>query len=146
LSEPTDSAGGAGAAAPVGSDVWINTQQDPELAIRPPASTPHPLDDVALLDAAAARSRIQRFSDAGPDLDRLFGEPAEPRRPAARAGNALPLSGSALGPTDSDEPLITRPSPPRSPLAVRRSTPEVPRLRAEPPRLAALDLESEPPP
>ncbi len=134
LSEPADSAGGAAAA--IGSDVWINAQQDPELAIRPPASTPHPLDDLALLDAAAARPRGQRFSDAGPDLDRVFGEPAEPPRPARRA----------LGPTDSNEPLITRPSPPRPPLAVRRSTPEVPRLRAEPSRLAALDLESEPPP
>lgn len=147
LSEPADLAGGSAAA--VGSDVWINSQQDPDLAIRPPASTPHPLDDLALLDAAAARPRGQRFSDAGPDLDRVFGEPVEPRRPArssARSASALPLSGSALGPTDSNEPLITRPSPPRPPLAVRRSTPEVPRLRAEPSRLAALDLESEPPP
>jgi uncharacterized RDD family membrane protein YckC len=36
-------------------------------------------------------------------------------------------------------PLITRPSPPRMPLAVRRSTPDVPRLRAEQ-RTPMLDL------
>src|SRR5205085_654055 len=56
------------------------------------------------------------------------------------------LRGIGAPGLDNDEPLITRPSPPRPPLAVRRSTPEVPRLRAEPSRLAALDLESEPPP
>ena len=31
---------------------------------------------------------------------------------------------------DDDTPLITRPSPPRPPLSVRRATPEVPRLRS----------------
>ena len=40
----------------------------------------------------------------------------------------LPLFGTA--PHD-DAPLITRPSPPRQPLSVRRATPEVPRLRTE---------------
>jgi uncharacterized RDD family membrane protein YckC len=39
-----------------------------------------------------------------------------------------------------DVPLITRPSPPRQPLAVRRATPEVPRMRAEAPRANSLDL------
>jgi uncharacterized RDD family membrane protein YckC len=34
--------------------------------------------------------------------------------------------------TPDDEPLITKPSPPRQPLAVRRATPDVSRLRAEP--------------
>jgi uncharacterized RDD family membrane protein YckC len=42
-----------------------------------------------------------------------------------------------------DTPLITKASPPRSPLAVRRATPEVPRLRAEP-RAQAFDLGFEP--
>jgi uncharacterized RDD family membrane protein YckC len=120
LSEPI-------AAAAAGADIWINTS-DPELRMRPPASTPHPLEDFAMLDAAVARPRAARFSDAGPDLDRVFGEP-EP----------LPFG-------DGDAPLISKPSPPRAPLAVRRSTPEVPRLRVEAPRLASLDLESEPPP
>lgn len=54
----------------------------------------------------------------------------------------LPLFGP---PIPDDEPLITKVSPPRPPLAVRRATPEVPRLRAEP-RLHSLDLafEAEP--
>jgi uncharacterized RDD family membrane protein YckC len=50
----------------------------------------------------------------------------------------LPLFGSDLQP--DDEPLIKHVSAPRTPLAVRRSTPEVPRLRAEPPRPQSLDL------
>jgi uncharacterized RDD family membrane protein YckC len=42
-----------------------------------------------------------------------------------------PTPRSALSLFDT-EPLITKPSPPRPPLAVRRSTPEVPRLRSQP--------------
>src|SRR5204862_18104 len=42
-----------------------------------------------------------------------------------------------------DEPLITRVSPPRPPLAVRRATPEVPRVRVEP-RTESFDLVFEP--
>ena len=42
-------------------------------------------------------------------------------------------------PIPDDEPLITKVSPPRTPLAVRRATPEVPRLRAEA-RAHSLDL------
>ena len=45
-------------------------------------------------------------------------------RPVRRATPALPFT------PDDDTPLITRPSPPRAPLAVRRSTPETARLRA----------------
>ena len=54
----------------------------------------------------------------------------------------LPLFGP---PIPDDEPMITKVSPPRTPLAVRRATPEVPRLRAEA-RLHSLDLafEAEP--
>jgi uncharacterized RDD family membrane protein YckC len=44
-------------------------------------------------------------------------------------------------PIPDDEPLITRASPPRPPLAVRRATPEVPRLRPDPqPRTPTFDL------
>jgi uncharacterized RDD family membrane protein YckC len=59
----------------------------------------------------------------------------------SNAGPGEPLPALPLftrGP--EDEPLITRPSPPRAPLAVRRSTPDVPRMRATPPRTATLDL------
>ena len=47
-------------------------------------------------------------------------------RAARRPTPALPL----FAPPDDDTPLITKPSPPRAPLAVRRSTPEAARLRA----------------
>jgi uncharacterized RDD family membrane protein YckC len=51
----------------------------------------------------------------------------------------LPLFGS---PEISGEmlPGLPRATPPRPPLAVRRATPEVPRLRVEPPRTPLLDL------
>jgi uncharacterized RDD family membrane protein YckC len=39
-----------------------------------------------------------------------------------------------------DEPLIKHPSAPRAPLAVRRSTPDVPRVRADQPRVSSLDF------
>ncbi len=57
---------------------------------------------------------------------------------------ALPLF---VSPLDDDTPLITTPSPPRPPLAVRRSTPDSVRLRAaSTPRTptAALPLEAPP--
>jgi uncharacterized RDD family membrane protein YckC len=56
---------------------------------------------------------------------------------AAGAASDLPLFVSELV---DDRPLITKPSPPRAPLAVRRATPEVPRLRAERSRAPLLDL------
>jgi uncharacterized RDD family membrane protein YckC len=40
--------------------------------------------------------------------------------------SALPLF---VSPLDDDTPLITKPSPPRAPLAVRRSTPDLARIR-----------------
>jgi uncharacterized RDD family membrane protein YckC len=43
-------------------------------------------------------------------------------------------------PMADDAPLIVKASPPRTPLAVRRATPEVPRLRTDQPRTPALDL------
>ncbi len=41
---------------------------------------------------------------------------------------------------DDDAPLITKASPPRTPLAVRRATPEVPRLKMGTARAPVLDL------
>src|SRR5262245_5410121 len=88
--------------------------------------------EFSLSEAAADPPDLVIRSNAGP------GEPMPP----------LPLF--ARGP--DDEPLITRPSPPRAPLAVRRSTPDVPRMRTTPPRTATLDLDlggddaSQPPP
>jgi uncharacterized RDD family membrane protein YckC len=51
---------------------------------------------------------------------------------------ALPLFARGI---DNETPLITRPSPPRTPLSVRRSTPDVTRLRTTPQPAATLDLD-----
>ena len=88
------------------------------------------LDDLVLIDAAAA-PRLTDASDraAVAAADRLAPQPVTPAIPNDREDDRadLPLF------TD-DVPLITRASPPRPPLAVRRATPEVPRLRTEAPR------------
>src|SRR4051812_17256035 len=76
--------------------------------------------------------------DDGPLLDDL----ALGSKPSARqATPELPLFGDAAV---DDQPLITKPSPPRPPLAVRRATPEIPRLKPEPrPAMPMLDLGAE---
>lgn len=70
---------------------------------------------------------------------------AERRRDEEQAGSGpteLPLFGDWL---DEDRPLISRPSPPRPPLAVRRATPEAPRVRSNQPRMPTLNLDLDPP-
>jgi len=78
---------------------------------------------------------IRSASDADertPIDDLTLSEPAGP------SSVALPLFGD---PIEDDIPLITRVSPPRPPLAVRRSTPELPRFKSEPTRAPMLDLD-----
>jgi uncharacterized RDD family membrane protein YckC len=130
---------------------------EPDLAIRRDTETTNPIDDLSLIDAASDRSagRTSTVTAADDDayLNRVFGAPeGEPQRhavaPMSLAAVAelprpspredLPLFGP---PIPDDEAMITKASPPRSPLAVRRATPEVPRLRAELPlRSASFDL------
>jgi len=83
----------------------------PDLTIRRDAAQPDEPRDLAL-DPSMWRSSV--------------GSMALDPRPARRPSTALPL----FAPPDDDTPLITKPSPPRAPLAVRRSTPEAARLRA----------------
>ena len=130
---------------------------EPDFAIRRETETMNPMEDLSLIDAATEwqgrKPLLDPMSDIGADLDRVFGEPdrrparpavapmslaavSERPRPAPRA--ELPLFGP---PIPDDEPLITRASPPRPPLAVRRATPDVPRLRTEQPlRTPTFDL------
>ncbi len=82
----------------------------PELPLRGVSPTPNPLEDFAIETA--------------------------PERPAPPTGE-LPLFGPPI--PDDDRPLITKPSPPRAPLSVRRATPELPRVRNEA-RVQTLDL------
>jgi uncharacterized RDD family membrane protein YckC len=109
----------------------------PDIAIRHDTRI-NPLDDLSLIDDAAAPPPDMPMSDVAVDLDRVFGAPdaADVRR-AAAPRRELPLFGP---PIPDGEALITKASPPRSPLSVRRATPEVPRLRAEQPRMQSLDL------
>ncbi len=117
---------------------------DPDFAIRRETETVNPLDDLPLIDAASVWTADRAMIHVEADLDRVFGaeEPAPQRAAVAPMSLAavaelprglpreeLPLFGP---PIPDDEPLITKASPPRPPLAVRRATPEMPRLRSEP--------------
>jgi uncharacterized RDD family membrane protein YckC len=87
----------------------------PDLAIRPAGrDLDGPLEDLELSEPTrnSPVAELQTFS----------------RSPAVIAPSELPLFDAAA---HDDTPLITRVSPPRHPLAVRRATPEVPRLRSE---------------
>lgn len=90
---------------------------EPELSLRD-ETVLGDVDDLALIDAASATARS---GGAAPAVVLASPEPV----PGGSAVADLPLF------TD-DVPLITKASPPRPPLAVRRATPEVPRLRSEP--------------
>ena len=103
-----------------GYDFSLVPAPDPELEIRSGAPAPAVLDDLALIDGAQ-----------GTDTSSPAPTPMLTR---------LPLFGGA---SDEDLPLITKVSPPRPPLAVRRATPDLPRPRPEASRPTMLDL-SEP--
>jgi uncharacterized RDD family membrane protein YckC len=109
----------------------------PDLSLRTDPSPLDPLGDLSLVDAAMAGTSAPRLSDAGRDFERAVSTaPIAARTPGRRA--ELPLFGL---PITDDEPLITRASPPRQPLAVRRGAPEPPKARMEqPPRVTTLDL------
>ncbi len=103
---------------------------DPDLPIRTEASRVELPADLSLV---ADRALLNEKALAG-SLPRQAG-PASASGPATLGD--LPLFGSRIA---DDEPLITKPSPPRPPLAVRRATAEVPRLRADQPRMQLFDL------
>lgn len=88
-----------------------------DLAIRGD-DEPHNLDDFALVDAATAPRT------GGGAAAAVLTAPRPIVRPMP---SDMPLF--APGP-DDDTPLITKASPPRAPLSVRKSTPEVARLRS----------------
>jgi uncharacterized RDD family membrane protein YckC len=120
-----------------GYDFSLTSPADtPELSIRRDTS-PTPLEDLSLLDAGLA-SNDAPADLVLPDLDGAAATP--PSRRSGRESSTpgeLPLFSGP--PRTDDEPLITKPSPPRAPLAVRRATPEIQRIR-EVPRSPSLDL------
>jgi uncharacterized RDD family membrane protein YckC len=107
-----------------------------DLSIKPVDERPD-LDDFALVDAGVAPRMA--VSTAGPASPSAVMEPRAAARPTPLV--SMPLFAPGI---DDDTPLITRPSPPRAPLQVRRSTPDLARLRAATstpaPKLASLDL------
>ena len=97
-----------------------------------------PLKDLSFLDEAMASESVHFSGHVKSDArGRLEGE-----RPLAPPSEDLPLFGAALS---DDVPLITRPSAPRPPLAVRRATPDAPRSRSVSARADTLDLDLESP-
>jgi uncharacterized RDD family membrane protein YckC len=117
-----------------------------DLPLRSQPPVVNPLDDLSLVDAAMVRPPSMHLADDGPDLDRLFGAPEASPASSLPAGRRveLPLFGP---PIPDDEPLITRASPPRQPLAVRRATPDAPKTRVgQALRAPTLDLAGEPDP
>ncbi len=97
-------------------------------------TTPSPVVELPLRTEQAERqaSDLGFIPDREPGRGTTIEEPVE-----------LPLFG---GPILDDEPLIKTAPPPRPPLAVRRATPEIPRLRSPEPRLQSLDLDDPLPP
>lgn len=139
----------------------------PDLPMRQDAALNEDLDDFALIDAATAPRSAAVSSTFASDLGRVMGASRAPAigRPQSSlpvlsvvSGSKVPAAAAAApvenvetesdlllfgDPFDDDLPLITKPSPPRPPLSVRRATPDVPRLRTSSPaapRSASLDL------
>jgi uncharacterized RDD family membrane protein YckC len=98
----------------------------PELPMRDARQEVRPLEDFGFLDTMSERSSLTA-TDGAAALDTAV--ELAPAPVPSQATGELPLFGP---PIPDDEPLITRPSAPRAPLAVRRATPEVPRLRSSP--------------
>ena len=87
----------------------------PELSLRDGSNRDdHAAEDLEFIDAAAPGARMAALPE-GTSVDNPT--PSE-----------LPLFGE---PVFDDEPLITKASPPRQPLSVRRATPEAPRLPSQ---------------
>jgi uncharacterized RDD family membrane protein YckC len=118
-----------------------------ELPLRSPSVQLDTLDDYTLIDGGRATT-AGPLSAFGSEADSHAGRADSPRRFRSAALSQLadpelPLFDEADEAID-DTPLITKASPPRAPLAVRRATPEAPRPRAESPRIANLDLSLDP--
>jgi uncharacterized RDD family membrane protein YckC len=110
-----------------GYEFALAAAPDPlELALRDTRLKPDPLDDFTLVESTPLKTARPPSSPPSTELPLFW-------------GGATPAATPAPGARD-DEPLITAASSPRPPLAVRRATPEVPRLRPQAPRAPMLDL------
>ena len=100
-----------------------------------------PIEDWSFLDTAMASQSVHVVGPVR-SLKADRHRAASSEAGSAQSSGELPLFGSAI---PGDLPLITKTSPPRPPLAVRRATPEVARLRSTSARAATLDLGPEVP-
>jgi uncharacterized RDD family membrane protein YckC len=108
-----------------------STPSEPELSLR---TADRVLSAAGDLDLQEATSRANPRGSVGP-------RPGAPAGAASGSFDELPLFGlPSSGEGADDVPLITQVSAPRPPLAVRRATPEVPKLRVEPSRTAHLEF------
>ncbi len=96
---------------------------EPDLALQTGDGMPDPAAD---FDLPGRTRQADGVNAAALDLDRLFGAEAEPPSPASTALDTA-ADSSAL-PFD-DAPLPAAPRAARPPLAVRRTTPEIPKNR-----------------
>ncbi len=113
----------------------------PDLTIRSNDTDADSLDDLALIDSASAGpARISSPEEFDPAAEARAVQAAAPvdTSSAQASVDEFRLFADSI----DDVPLITKPSAPRPPLAVRRSTPEVARVRT-PPRTPMLDLAAE---
>jgi len=94
-----------------------------DLRIRQPEVETDAIGDLDLIDSRMAIAARNALRAAAAKDDAIRETPAQPNK----VDEELPLFGEGA----DDQPLITKASPPRPPLAVRRATPEVPRLRSE---------------
>lgn len=105
--------------------------EEPELPLRDANPSDAPPGDFDLDRLHGERT----VTPASVDLDRLIGdESAEPPRGAPRARPSV-TPGLPLFSRDDDQgepPMIAAPRPARPPLAVRRTSPEIPRGRSAP--------------
>ena len=106
------------------------TRMTPDLSLRVAEPDIRAFEDLDLIDAAAPQPGAANRSASAVQVATAVGASAG----AAADFGELPLFGD-------DVPLITKPSPPRPPLAVRRATPELPRLRSEPARTAPFEFQ-----
>lgn len=98
-----------------------------EFPLRDDSQTLNALGDLSIVESVPVPPADVRMTEAARPLTRM---------PSAE----LPL----FAPDDADdEPLIKTRAAPRPPLAVRRSTPELPRVRPEQPRVQTLDLRAD---
>ena len=94
-----------------------------DLRLRDAEPQRDPIGDLELIDnRMAASAQVSDPAVAATNVE----QPEQAPAPGGRF--ELPLFG---GPVPDDAPFITKAPPPRPPLSVRRSTPEVPRLRSE---------------